>query len=373
MPAPLTAAAPTEVLPASMAPTTLAPIVPPAPAPAPASVASTDDDFDPRDEFPEHPPSTGTTRKWFVLLLLLLAIAGGALAWYNSRPEMRTVPELAGMQEGVALNAIAGDFQGVLAQESSEVVDAGDIIRTDPLPGTELKKGAVVTLYASTGPAPRVLPELAGMTVVEATDQLDGLGLVVEIGEPVFDETAVKDVVLTWTVPDSPTLVAGGTVTKGTAVRLIASAGPAPRAVPDLTGLTLADATKALAAVQLGIKQAPDEFSDTVASGQIVRQNPATGTQVERDSAVAVVVSKGHTPIVMPADLGVPLDKKSIVTALRALGFGKVTTKGDPAAGFVGLTVGGKPTVAGAEYPWGSAIVVEFAPTPPPTIPTPTT
>jgi serine/threonine-protein kinase len=325
-----------------------------------------DDDFDPRDEFPEHPPTPGHTRRWVVLALLLLAIAGGALAWYNSRPEMRTVPDLAGMEEGVALNAVAGDFTGVLAQESSETVDSGHVIRTDPDVGVEVQKGTSLTLFVSTGPAPRVLPEVAGKTVAAATDELEGLGLTVEVGEPQVDEKVPVDTVLSWTVPDSPTLVAGGTVTKGTAVRLVASAGPAPRTVPDLTKTTLADATKALTALQLTIAQGPDEFNDTIAAGQVVRQDPAPGATLDRDGTVTVILSKGHTPITMPTSLGVPLKKDPIAAALKKLGFGAVTVTGDPSGKYLGLTVDGQPARAGQQFPWGSPIVIVFAPTPPP-------
>ncbi len=361
-----TTAVPTTAVPAAaVAATTAAAVVPPPPA-APAPAVPPADDFDPRDEFPEHPPAPGHTRRWLILALLLLACAGGALAWYNSRPEMRTVPALAGMEEGVALNAIAGDFQGVLAQESSETVDAGHIIRTDPAEGIEAEKGTSVTLFVSTGPAPRVLPELAGKTVADATDELEGLGLVVEVGDPEFDETVAKDTVLSWTVPDSPTLVAGGTVTKGTAVRLIASAGPAPRTVPDLTGKPLADATKALADLQLVIAQGPDEYSDTIPAGQVARQDTAPGGTLDRGGKVTVIVSKGHAPITMPTSLGVPLNKDAIAGALKKLGFGTITITGDPTTKYLGLKVDGKPVYAGQQYPWGSAIEVVFAATPPP-------
>lgn len=363
-PAPVERPAVADTVAATPAPAPAA--VPPPPIAAPAPAVPADDDFDPRDEFPEQPPTPGHTRRWVVLGLLLLAVAGGALAWYNSRPEMRTVPTLAGMEEGVALNAVAGDFVGVLAQESSETVDAGHIIRTDPDQGVEVEKGTSVTLFVSTGPAPRVLPELVGKTVAAATDELEGLGLTVEVGDPTFDETVPKDTVLSWTVPDSPTLVAGGTVTKGTAVRLIASAGPAPRAVPDLTGKALADATKALADLQLVIAQAPDEYDDKVPAGQVARQDPAPGANVERGGTVTVVVSKGHTPITMPTSLGVPLNKDAIAGALKKLGFGTITITGDPTTKYLGLKVDGKPVYAGQQFPWGSAIEVVFAPTPPP-------
>ena len=347
-----------ESTPVAAAPVAATP-VPPPPVPAAATTATPDDDIDPRDEFPEAPPTPGRTRKRLVLLLLLLAIAGGALAWYNARPEMRMVPELAGMEEGVALNAVAGDFEAVAAQESSEEVGAGLVIRTDPVPGIELEKGSALTLFISTGPAPRVLPELAGLTVAEATAELEGLGLVAELGDPAFDETAALDTVLSWTVPDSPTLVAGGTVTKGTTVRLVASAGPAPRTVPDLTGQTLDAATATLAGVQLTITQTGEEFSDTIAAGQVMRQDPAPGAAAARDSNVNVVLSKGRAPIKIPA----MTDPRpaAVRAALEQAGFVVAAVEGDPTKKFIGLRVNGKPVNVGQEFPYGTQVVLLYA------------
>ncbi|MEN9645096.1 MAG: hypothetical protein RL238_1765 [Actinomycetota bacterium] len=347
---------PTEVVPVAAVPVPPPPLVAPAEADA---AAAPDDDLDPRDEFPEAPPAPGRTRKRLVALLLLLAVAGGALAWYNARPEMRTVPELAGMEEGVALNAVAGDFEGVVAQESSEDVDAGLVIRTDPVPGVEVEKGTALTLFVSTGPAPRVLPELTGLTVAEATAELDVLGLVTVVGEPVFDETVPVDTVVSWTVPDSPTLVAGGTVTKGTTVQVVASAGPAPRTVPDLTGQTLDAATAALAGVQLTITQTGEEFSDTIAAGQVMRQDPAPGASVARDSNVNVVLSKGRAPIKIPA-MTDP-SPTAVRAVLEQAGFVVAGIEGDTTKPFVGLKVDGRQVFTGQEFPYGTQVVLVYA------------
>ncbi len=81
------------------------------------------------DQYPERPRGSG--RRWFLGVLLVMAVGGGLLAWYNAKPETSPVPNLAGMEDGVALNQIAGTFNGVLVQESSEVVPVGVVIRTE--------------------------------------------------------------------------------------------------------------------------------------------------------------------------------------------------------------------------------------------------
>lgn len=366
-PAPPTAAMPVTVAAAPVVPTAR-PGAAATPAPAgttavpvvePAVAAPPGDEYDPSDEFPEHPPTPGRTRKRLIALLLLLAAAGGALAWYNARPEMRTVPALTDLEEGVALNSIAGDFEGVLAQESSETVEAGHVIRTDPAEGAEMEKGSSITLFVSTGPAPRVLPEVTGSTVAAATEQLEGLGLTVEVADPVFDETVPEGTVVSWVVPDSPALVAGGTVTKGTAVRLVPSGGPAPRTVPDLKGTDQQTAAAALAQVQLVLKVTGEEYSDTVPAGQLVRQDPAPGASLARGSEVQAVFSKGPAPIVVPAiPPGTAAD--AVYAAVEKAGFKVVTFSGDFTKPFVGLKVDGKVVAAGDEFPKGTGIEIVF-------------
>ena len=313
---------------------------------------------DPADEFPERPAPSGN-RRWFIVALLVMAALGGTLAWYNSRPEQRTVPALAGLDQGVALNSIAGDFIGVIAQEASEKVAMGTVIRTQPDVGVRVTKGSNLTLFVSTGPAPRVLPDVTGLTLADATAKLQGLGLTVETGEPVFDEQVAAGVVVSWTVPDSPTLVAGGTVTKGTAVRLVASAGPAPRKVPDLKSATLADATTALAGVQLTIAQGPDQFSPTVPAGQVISQQPAAGTTLPRGSVVTVVLSKGADLVTVPDFTG--LDYNGIVAAVAKSGLTWGSASGNGNLALQSFTINGAPGVAGQKVPRGARIDLVFA------------
>jgi serine/threonine-protein kinase len=330
--------------------------VPPVQEPAPLASTATadDDDLDPADEFPDAPPAPGRTRKWFIALLLVMAAAGGVLAWYTTRPEMRTVPDLTGVELGVALNTIAGDFTGLSTEEASETIEAGLVIRTEPAAGTSVEKDSTVTLVVSRGPAPRTLDELAGLTVADATAKLEAQGLVVALADAVNDENIAVDSVVSWSVPDSPTSVAGGTVMKGTTVQLVPSAGPALRSVPDLTGLALDAATTALTDLRLVIAQAPDEFSNTIPAGGVLRQDPAPTTAVARDSTVTVVLSKGPDMVAIPDLTG--LDHAGRVAALQGAGFVVGTVQGNIALPFIGMNVNGQLAISGMQFVRGTTV-----------------
>jgi len=320
-----------------------------------------DEDFDPADEFPEHPPSVGGGRRWFLALLAVLAVGGGVLAWQNTRPDTSSVPDLAGMRQGEALNQI-GPFKGAIDEEASETVEAGVVVRTEPTAGTTLEHGKTVTIFVSTGPAPRALPELAGLTVPEATAALTELGLVVIESDPVFDEVVLPGVIVSWSVPAAPTLVAGATVTKGTTVQVVASSGPAPRVAPDLTNLTIADATAALQTLGLVYAQVPDEFSNTVPIGSVIRQDLPPGSEAARGATVTVAVSKGPDLVVMPSLAG--LDYNGIVVAIQAAGLVVGTITGDTTQAFQAASASGSAVVAGQQLLRGTPVDLAFAATP---------
>ena len=325
------------------------------------TVPATEEEFDPSDEFPEHPPAVGGGRRWFIALLVVLAVGGGVLAWHNTRPETSTVPDLAGMRQGEALNQI-GPFKGAIEEEASELVDAGVVVRTEPKAGTTLEHGKTITIFVSTGPAPRALPELAGLTVPEATSALAELGLVIIASAPVFNEVVLPGVIVSWSVPAAPALTAGATVTKGTTVQVVPSGGPAPRIVPDLTNMPIADATTAVQALGLVYAQGVDEFNTTVPVGAVIRQDVPPGSEAARGATVTVIVSKGPDLVAMPSLAG--LDYNGIVAAIQAAGLAVGTVTGDTTQAFQSASVSGSAVVAGQQFLRGTAVDLTFAPTP---------
>ncbi|MHB1486421.1 MAG: Stk1 family PASTA domain-containing Ser/Thr kinase [Acidimicrobiales bacterium] len=65
------------------------------------------------------------------------------------------------------------------AQVYSSSVPPGQVVTTNPGPGTMVKRGSAVTVEISKGPAPVPVPDVSGDTVAQATDVLTKAGFVV--------------------------------------------------------------------------------------------------------------------------------------------------------------------------------------------------
>ena len=174
-----------------------------------------------------------------------------------------------------------------------------------------------------------------------------------------FDETVPLGIVLSWMVPEQPGLRAGDTVTPNTTVRVVLSAGPQPRTVPNLTGMTIEQATATLQPLGLVLAQLPPEFSDSIAAGLIARQDLPTDTSVDRGAVISVAISKGPDLVSVPPLGGLTLQQTKDTLASAGLTVG--TVSGVPEGVLVGAQYQGVDVVPGQQLTRGSAIDVTFA------------
>jgi serine/threonine-protein kinase len=304
-----------------------------------------------------------------VVAAVVVVAALGLAAWLAfGRTASHEVPRLAGIELGEARNLVSEfGWTITIVEEASDDVPVGVVVRSDPAEGADLDEGGTLTLVVSTGPALVELPELTGITIEEASTLLSERGLVLQLGDQPYDDLFPIGTVISWTIADQPGLVAGGTVLPGTTVLVIVSAGPAPRVVPDLTGVPLADASAAITELGLVVVQGADEFSSDVAVGAVMRQDPAPGTEVARGATVTIIVSKGPDLVAIPALADLNLQQVTAVLNGAGLALGQV--KGDPAGVTVLAEVDGQALAAGVLLPRGTAIDVTFAvPAPPATV-----
>jgi serine/threonine-protein kinase len=226
-------------------------------------------------------------RTWIILLVVVAAVAGLA-AWLLLAGGV-TVPDVTGKTQAEAVQLLegAGLEVGQVAQVADQVVPAGAVVSQDPAAGAEVDGGSAVSLTVSSGPGTAEVPDVTGMNVADAQEELTAAGF-----EPVtsfqYDAEAPKDEVMAQ-------LPAGGDQAyPGSSVGLLVSRGLPERVdVPDVTGMSQQDATNALA--DAGLQAVPVEaYDDEAPEGTVADQDPAAGTTVTPLSEVLVTVSLGE-------------------------------------------------------------------------------
>lgn len=290
-----------------------------------------------------------------VAVALVGLLVGAALGWVLTPVRSHVVPDLVGVERGEALNTISEfGWQITVTREASDTVPIDAVVRTDPVAGSSVREGDPFTMVVSNGPAPRVLPELAGVTVEVATSQLTEIGLVLQQAPAEFSETIPVGTIIRWRVPSAPGLVAGDTVVIGTTIEVVASAGPAPRVVPDLTGLDAAAADAVLAQNGLVASVAPEQQFSDLPAGQVMGQDPAAGTEVTKGATVTYVISKGPDVVALPPLVGTSL--ADATSALVAAGFQVGAAQGNVQGTVVEVSVGGAVVADQALVPRGATV-----------------
>lgn len=133
------------------------------------------------------------------------------------------------------------------------------------------------------------VPELTGLTLEEAEEKLASLGLEYSIGGEVHSDTIPEGSVVSQKPP------AGRSVRKERVIELVLSLGPEYIKVPNLLGRTELEARLILSDLGLNM-EISHEYSEEVAAGYVLRQDPGEGFRLGRDETVYVVISGGKKP-----------------------------------------------------------------------------
>ena len=160
--------------------------------------------------------------------------------------------------------------QGLLVlrlTEASDDVEAGFIIRTDPVAGTEVPERTTIEVVVSSGKLEATVPLLTGLTEEAARAALEGVGLVLGVISPGNSATVAKGLVIE-SVP-----AANERIVEGSVVNLLVSDGQVQ--VPNVRNLSISEAQRIMQAPEVG-------FSVVVA--QPVDCIGTAGTLVENQS-----------------------------------------------------------------------------------------
>ncbi|MDR1797203.1 MAG: protein kinase [Clostridiales Family XIII bacterium] len=237
-----------------------------------------------------------------------------------------------------------------------------------------------------------VVPYVYEMTQEQATDELENLGLVVEVVEEEIDPDGVIMVKKVQSASVSATGDSGSdeetvtimpgqvkeqdpkpgkTVKKGSTVTItvaVAKGIEAPviedneeddgeyKSVPTLTGMTKESAEAAIKSAGLRTGNVTYAASDTIPEGQIMAQSPKAGESLESGRAVSFTISTGPAMTAIPTVAGKSRDEAS--SALVAAGFtiGNITEE-DSEAYVAGQVIRTEPAAA-TKAKAGSAVSI---------------
>ena len=120
--------------------------------------------------------------------------------------------------------------------------------------------------------------------------------------------------------------------------------------VPDVTGMSVGEASRTLAVAELSLVEAGEEPSDNVPSGSVVRTDPGVGDRARAGSSVDVITSTGPELIAVPSVTGMSVDEATtaITGAGLALGNTDNVYSADAPAGDV---VGSRPEAGSTQRP----------------------
>ena len=132
------------------------------------------------------------------------------------------------------------------------------------------------------------LPKVTSITVDEAKQKLDSLGIKYEI-----EEAYSKDVEQGKVISQKPAEGTNYDVQKNSPVKLVVSKGTKPTKMPKVIGKSYEEAVAELEKAELEAERV-DEVSQTVQEGYVIKQEKNEGEQLDAGSIVKIYVSSGN-------------------------------------------------------------------------------
>ena len=244
-----------------------------------------------------------------VAIAVLGALAIGRFIFGGTSASLVTVPNLDGLTLEEATSSLA-EFELRLGAQTPEISDRqpGTIIAQQPAPGESIEQGQAVNVTISTGREQATVPQLIGLTSLDAvrTALSDANLQLGDITEEDSNQPAG------YVLAQEP--AEGAQLAAGSAVGVVVSSGLIE--VPDVRDVTVAQALSDLAQAGFEVQQVEQE-STLEPAGIVLAQSPQPGTSLERGSVVTITISLAPEPTetptptptdVLPTDPNAPTD-----------------------------------------------------------------
>lgn len=243
---------------------------------------------------------------WKWALVVLAVLIGLLIAWLATRSNTVDVPNVVGESSDAAVTRLNDEgFKVNLDREPNPSVPNNQVYEQDPSGEADKDcnflgfscSNPTVTLKVSGGPGQAEVPDVTGLSQAEAESELEDAGFNASI-----KSESSSDVDSGLVISTDP---AGGEMARrGSTVTVTVSTGVEQVKVPPLVGETLNAARQQLSAVGLDFSSS-QQTSDRP-KGEVIRQSPNAGTEVDPGSTVTLTVSSGpdESKVAIPALVG---------------------------------------------------------------------
>uniref|UniRef100_UPI0018911F6A PASTA domain-containing protein n=3 Tax=unclassified Dietzia TaxID=2617939 RepID=UPI0018911F6A len=230
-----------------------------------------------------------------IAALLVLAVVAGLSIWAASdrnggvvQVQEVTVPEVAQrpVQEVVDELTALG-LEPVQNPQPDERVPAGLVVASDPIAGKRLPVGSEIILLVSTGRPILMVPNVMGMSPVDARMALEEAGFEVLPENEARPSTAEDQDKVVDTDPPP-----GAQVPSDRPVRLTVGSGPEELQVPGVVGQSIDSARATLEGI--GFRVDTRRVDGTAPEGEVVDQSTPAGQTQLKGATITLQVSAGN-------------------------------------------------------------------------------
>ena len=229
--------------------------------------------------------------KRILVIFILCAVSLGIIASFllaNYIAPKVTVPDVTGLSitdASLALEKIGLEYE--IEKEFSSDIAKNFVISQTPDKDVEIRTNVIVQLVISLGPDTAAIPNVIGMSKMEAESTIKNAGFVVKEYIYEYNDEYEKDIVY----DQNP--LGDIEAKEGTEIILYISDGKDTVIMPKLTNNSLNQAKSLIIENGLIVGTVTYETSDSFEEGMVMQQTPAAFMEVDKDTVVDLVVSLG--------------------------------------------------------------------------------
>lgn len=288
----------------------------------PAEPAVTEPEVEETADQKQEKPKKKRKKWWLILPILVIAallVIGGYFVFGGGRGDVE-IPKVSGDTETVAREKLEAAGLKV-ADETEEIADdeieEGNVVKTDPQEGTEVKKNSEITLYISSGTEKITLKNYEEKNFEDVKAELIKLGF---SEDQIKEETKSSDDIEEGLIISQSPDVGEKVSPKEDDITFVVSTGPESFAMEDYYGQRIEDVRAALTSKGVPTENIYEQSAPSDEPvGTVINQAPGAGESViTSHTVITLTVSSGQEMVNVPRIIG--QSRNDAVAALNEAG-----------------------------------------------------